>query len=227
MERNTKTDIMITALIPVRKGSQRVKNKNIKPFGDSSLLEIKIKSLLKLKKWNKIEEIIVSSDCDEMLLIADNLGVKTHKREKYYASSEATNSEFFSNLAKIGSNPWILYSPVTSPLISFETYNEILTKFKLKPTNTVTTSLQKHHMWLDGKPLNYDVKNSPNSQDLPDIFSINYGISLIKRKDMLDYKNIVTKNPTFIVLDEIEGVDIDTELDFEFANYLYKKLNNV
>jgi len=215
---------MITAIIPVRKGSQRVKNKNIKPFGGSSLLEIKIKSLLKLKKWKKIEEIIVSSDCDEMLALADNLKVKTHKREEYYASSEATNSEFFNNLSKIGLNPWILYSPVTSPLISFETYNEILTKFRFKPVNTVTTSLQKHHMWLNGKPLNYDIKSSPNSQDLPDIFSINYGISLIKRKDMSDYKNIVTKNPTFIVLDEIEGVDIDTELDFEFANYLYKKL---
>ena len=75
MERNTKTDIMITALIPVRKGSQRVKNKNIKSFGESSLLEIKIKSLLKLKKWNKIEEIIVSSDCDEMLTLASSLAI--------------------------------------------------------------------------------------------------------------------------------------------------------
>ena len=216
---------MITAIIPVRKGSQRVKNKNIKPFGGSSLLEIKIKSLLKLKKWNKIDEIIVSSDCDKMLSIADNLGVKTHMREKYYASSEATNSEFFSNLAKVGSNPWILYSPVTSPLISFETYNEILTKFRLKPTNIVTTSMQKHHMWLDGKPLNYDIKDSPNSQDLPNIFSINYGISLIRRNDMSYYNNIVTETPTFVLLDEIEGVDIDTELDFEFAEYLYRRLS--
>ena len=215
---------MITAIIPVRKGSQRVKNKNIKPFGNSSLLEIKLKSLLKLKKWNKIQEIIVTSDCDKMLSLANNLNVKTHKREKYYASSEATNSEFFGDLAKIGSNPWILYSPVTSPVMSFETYNEVLTKFKSKPANIVTTSLQKHHMWLDGKPLNYDIKNSPNSQDLPDIFSINYGISLIKRKDMLYYKNIITETPTFVLLDEIEGVDIDTELDFEFANYLYKRL---
>ena len=33
----------ITAIIPVRKGSVRVKNKNLKPFADSSLLEIKIK----------------------------------------------------------------------------------------------------------------------------------------------------------------------------------------
>ena len=44
---------MITAIIPVRKGSQRVKNKNIKPFGGSSLLEIKIKILSKLKNIEK------------------------------------------------------------------------------------------------------------------------------------------------------------------------------
>ncbi len=217
---------MITAIIPVRKGSQRVKNKNIKPFGGSSLLEIKIKILSKLKKWNKIDEVIVSSDCDKMLQIAKDLGVQTHQREEYFASSEATNSEYFENLASIGNYPWIMYSPVTSPLISFETYNEILSKFKIKPTNTVTTCLQKHHMWLNGKPLNYDVKNSPNSQNLPDIFAINYGVSLIKRQDMANYRNVVTSNPSFIVLDEIEGIDIDTELDFEFANYLYKKLND-
>ena len=30
---------MITAVVAVRKGSQRVPNKNIKPFGDSNLLE--------------------------------------------------------------------------------------------------------------------------------------------------------------------------------------------
>ena len=41
---------------------------------------------------------------------------------------------------------------------------------------------------------------------------------------MLYYKNIITETPTFVLLDEIEGVDIDTELDFEFANYLYKRL---
>lgn len=216
---------MITAIIPVRKGSQRVKNKNIKPFGNSSLLEIKIKTLLKLQKWGKVDEVIVSSDCSKMLETASNLGVQTHQREPYFASSEATNSEYFENLSSIGKNPWVMYSPVTSPLILFETYNEVLSEFKLKPTNIVTTSLQKHHMWLNGKPLNYDIKNSPNSQDLPDIFAINYGISLIKRQDMLKYKNIVTNNPSFIVLDEIEGIDIDTELDFEFANYLYTKLN--
>jgi len=216
---------MITAIVPVRKGSQRVKNKNIKPFAGSSLLELKIKKLLTLKKYGKIDNIVVSSDSEEMLEVASKYDVLTHKRDEYFASSEATNSEFFGNLAEVIDDKWIMYAPVTAPLISYETYNEVLSKFKNKPSNIVTVSPVKHHMWLDGKPLNYDIRKSPNSQDLPNIYSINYGISIISKKDMLEYKNVVTNNPTFVVLDEIESVDIDTELDFEFAEFLYNKLN--
>ncbi len=217
---------MITAIIPVRKGSLRVKNKNIKPFANSSLLEIKIKQLLNLKKWKKISDIVVSSDCEKMLEVAKSHNVNIHKRKEYFASSNADNSEFFKNLAEdVGSGDWIMYSPVTCPLISFETYNEILSNFYNNPHNTVTVSPIKHHLWLDGKPLNYEINKSPNSQDLPDIYSINYAISIIKRKQMIKFKNIVTDNPKFIVLDEIESIDIDTELDFEFAEFVYKKLN--
>ena len=50
----------IVAIIPIRKNSRRIKNKNfINFFKGNSLLEIKIKQL---KKINKIDKIIVSSD---------------------------------------------------------------------------------------------------------------------------------------------------------------------
>ena len=49
----------ITAIVPVRKGSQRVKNKNFKPFADSNLLEIKLNTLKQIKT---IDKIIVSTD---------------------------------------------------------------------------------------------------------------------------------------------------------------------
>ena len=62
----------ITAVIPVRKGSVRVKNKNTKPFVNTTLLELKIKQL---KNVNSIDEIIVSSDCNRMLEIASKMGV--------------------------------------------------------------------------------------------------------------------------------------------------------
>jgi len=210
----------ITAIVPVRKGSVRVKNKNIRPFGESSLLELKIKQL---KKVSGISEIVVSSDCEKMLEIAKKMGVVCHQREEYFASSTATNSEFFENLGSVSNSENIMYSPVTCPFISLETYNECINVFNACD-NVVTVSPVKHHLWLNDKPLNYDIRNSPNSQDLPNIYAITYGVCLIGRNDLLEYKNIVTDTPHFKVLDEIESVDIDTEFDFLVAEKLFKLL---
>ena len=215
----------ITAVIPVRKGSVRVKNKNLKPFADTNLLELKINQLKQVKL---IDEIIVSSDCKKMLAIATDLGVKIHTRDEFYASSEATNSEFFENLAKAIDAEYIMYSPVTCPMISMETYHDCIQSFKEDEEleNLVTVSQIKHHMWLDGKPLNYNIAESPNSQDLPDINAVTYGICIISKEDMIKYRNVVTENPTFKVLDEIESIDIDTEFDFMVAEMVYKKLRD-
>ena len=212
----------ITAVIPVRKGSERVKNKNIKPFANSTLLDIKIKTL---KQINIIDEIVVSSDCDFMLSVAKKYNVKTHKRSEYYASSKANNSEFFRNLAESIEADYIMYSPVTCPLVSKETYFDCINTFQNEEvSNLVTVSPVKHHLWLDDKPLNYDIKNSPNSQDLPEINQITYGVSIISKKDMVEYGNVVNNSPTFKVLDEIESIDIDTEFDFMIAEYVYNRL---
>ena len=44
----------ITAVVPVRAGSRRVKNKNIRPFMGSTLLEIKIDQLKKIPELMKL-----------------------------------------------------------------------------------------------------------------------------------------------------------------------------
>ena len=50
----------IVAIIPIRKNSQRIKNKNFRKFfNNKSLLEIKIEQLKKVKL---IDKIVVSSD---------------------------------------------------------------------------------------------------------------------------------------------------------------------
>lgn len=214
----------ITAVVPVRKGSVRVKNKNIKPFAGSNLLKIKLEQL---KKVNSIDRIIVSSDCPDMLNLASEAGVEIHSREKYFASSNANNSEFFKNLGESIEAEYLMYSPVTCPMISRETYHECINRFQqAEVENLVTVTPVKHHMWLDGAPLNYNIDTSPNSQDLPDIYKITYGICLISKEDMIQYANVVTKNPTFYILDELESIDIDTEFDFMIAETIFNRVKN-
>ena len=110
----------IVAVVPVRAGSQRIKDKNSKPFAGSTLLDVKLETL---KGVSNLKEIVVSSDCDHLLSIAKKHGVKTHRREAFYASSQCTNSDFFENLATVLDCDNVLYAPVTCPLISRDTFN--------------------------------------------------------------------------------------------------------
>ncbi len=211
----------ITAIVPVRKGSQRVKNKNFKPFADSNLLEIKLNTLKQIKT---IDKIIVSTDSSIAIETAKKLGIEYHERDDYFASSECSNSEFFQNLGECCEGDYLMYTPVTAPLIKPQTYYDFINRFSNVIDNhdsMLTASYIKDHMWLDGKPVNYDPQNAPNTQDLPDIMKLTYGISIISRENMIKYKNVVGKKPTFYLLEGEETVDIDTPLDFKFAEFLY------
>ena len=44
---------------------------------------------------------------------------------------------------------------------------------------------------------------------------------------MIKNKNIVTENPSFHLLNEIESIDIDTEFDFMIAEFIYNKTRGV
>ena len=43
---------------------------------------------------------------------------------------------------------------------------------------------------------------------------------------MLAAKNMICSKPYFYEVSDTESVDIDTELDFEFAEFLFKKYRN-
>ncbi len=58
----------ITAVIPIRSGSQRVKDKNLRPFADTCLMELKIKTLLQVPE---IDEIIVNTNSEEAIDIVN------------------------------------------------------------------------------------------------------------------------------------------------------------
>ncbi|MBD1393336.1 acylneuraminate cytidylyltransferase family protein [Mucilaginibacter glaciei] len=213
----------ITAVIPVRQGSQRVKNKSLRPFGDTSLLKLKIDVL---KKIDLIDEIIVNTDSAEAMQIALKAGVSAHKREDYYASSSCSNSEFLEHLGQVTDTDIFAYCPSTTPFIKKETIIECIELFKKSAEfdSLATVNAVKEFMWLDQNPINYSRDKQPNSQNLPDIVALNFGLNLISRDNLIKNKNIVGINPIFKPVDEIEGIDIDTPLDFFVADQLYKRI---
>ena len=73
--------------------------------------------------------------------------------------------------------------------------------------------------------MNFKNNKTPNSQDLPDIVKLNFAISILSTKDMSKNKSLVGKKPYLFALNEVEGFDIDSKFEFNFAEYLYKKIN--
>lgn len=214
----------IVAIIPIRKNSQRVKNKNFKKFyKNKSLLEIKLSQLKKIKE---IDQIVVSSDSKKAELIAKEYNVSFHKREKFYASSKCSGSDFFHNLASSINGEYLMYCPCTSPMIKTNTYKKFIKKFinsKNKFDSLNTVALLNTFIWKGNKSLNYNSLKAPNSQDLPkNFYELTFGLNIISRNKMIKLRNIVGNKPNFMILDKIEATDIDDEIDFFLAQNLYK-----
>jgi CMP-N-acetylneuraminic acid synthetase len=216
----------ITAVIPIRHGSQRVPNKNFKEFyGNKCLLELKIETL---KRVHAIDEIIVNTDSDVAVEIAKAMHVSYFKREPYYASSACTNTEHWYNLAQTTESDYIMHTPCTAPLLDISTYYDFINRFIISNHDSANTvSLVKDYLWMNGNPLNYHLNSVPNSQDLPDVMKLTFGINILARETMLSRKNVVGNNPLFYVVSDEESIDIDTPLDFEIAQFMYQQKNKI
>ncbi len=213
----------VKALIAVRSGSVRVANKNLRPFAGSNLLELKIKQLSRIKN---LDGIVVNSNDDTMLEIAQKLGCETVKRDPYFASNTVSMSDVYQNMAENFSGDIIVYANATNPLIKDDTIEKAIDtflSFQGEYDSLNSSHLVKEFMFLNGKPMNYDLLNQPRSQDLPDIHALNFAISILTKENMIAYKNVVGRKPYLFAIDEYEATDIDNPIDFEFAEFAYKR----
>jgi CMP-N-acetylneuraminic acid synthetase len=217
----------IKALIHVRDGSERVDNKNMRPFAGSNLLAIKIKMLQPLVHSGCLDCVVVNSENDEMLQFAASLGCETVKRDAYFARSESTANETWSEYARTFPADIVVCTPVTSPLIDSGTIRGCISGYFASTADgkdSVNTVVGvRKYLWLDGKPINYDTSKHTRSQELPDVVALTFGCSVISRELMQARGNVVGLNPLFVKLHDVEALDVDTMFDFSIAEVLYKE----
>ena len=215
----------IIAMVPVRAGSTRVPNKNTRKFANTNLLELKLKVL---KNINEITQIIVSTDCNIAAKIAHKQNVKVQWRNKYYAGSEVTNDQHWLHIAQTTPGDVVFLAQVTTPLLRVSSIQRALKTFLNSDTHDSlnSVSVEKKFLWKDMNPINYDINITPKSQDLPNIVSLNFAITIIRKQTMIKRKNVIGYNPSFFELDKIEALDIDDLVDFKVAELMYQELKN-
>ena len=213
------------ALIAVRSGSKRVVNKNIRNFGGTSLLKIKVEQALKIKY---LDEVFVSSDSDEMLSLASSLGAKPIKRPSLYCSDNIPMKEVYKHLAESVVADHIVYLHVTSPLLRTETLKKSIEIYKNLNNEYSSLASVEHimkYIWFKEKAVNYDPSNHPRSQDLEKYYCLNFAINIIPRVTMIETKSILGSKFYPYFISEEESIDVDTKLEFEIAEYIYKLRN--
>lgn len=213
----------ICGLIATRKDSKRVKNKSTRKFGSSNLSIIKINQALKIKKF---KNIYFSSDIPELNKYASKKGLILIKRPKKYLG-KCTISDLAPFLVKNIKENHICYLMTTSPLIKYKTLQKavnIYEKLNFSKYDSLNTfEIVKDFLWGKNKPINYKLEKQPMSQNLGGVFKHIPAISIMAKKKIIKFRNVLGKKPYKMFLKKPESFDIDTIYDFKISELYYKK----
>lgn len=220
----------LMAVIAVRAGSRRVKNKNIRPFGESNLLVHKIRQL---KQVESLDSIVVSSDSDEMLNMAKDEGTAVHKRAPEFCDEKTkTMGEVIAHICENIDCENVMWAPCTTPLISAKEYESAIRSYyvKLKEGYDSLIAVEEVRLFLRDLhgPINYEQgKNQVPSQQLAPYYLSTGGIYIAPRKKMIDWNYYIGVNAYSFILNKRSSIDIDDELDYECAKAWYSMNNDI
>ena len=214
--------IELEGIIPVKTYSERVKNKNLRKFGNTTLYELKLKQLSKTKNF---KNFIISSESNIILKIAKSYGFKVHLRNKYFSTNHVPMSEVYSNLGEQANTDYVAWINVTNPLAHSKIYDDAVDLFKKNINNCdclLSAVENKENFFINKKTINFKRTPWPRSQDLKPLISLPFVINILKKKDLIKWGSCVGKNPYFYILDKMIAWDIDNLTDFKFCEYIYK-----
>ena len=221
-----KEGIMITAVIPVRAGSRRVPNKNIKPFGDSNLL---IRKIRQLKSVSEIDEIVVSSDSDEMLEMGKNEDCHIQKRPIEFCDEKTkTFNEVVKYVSSKIHSDIMIWAPCVCPFTNAENFKSAISAYKKNVENgsydsVVSAKSFKEFLFDENGPCNFSIEHFVKSQDLPDWKIIVNGFFIAPPYAMEKWGFVYGKKPYLIPLSKKEALDIDDLFDFSLAEFILNK----
>ena len=217
------------AIIPARKGSKRIKNKNIKLFMGKPLICWTIEEALKCKK---IDEIYISTNCNKIKKLVYNrykikiLRMRPDKLSNDNAKMIQVLKDVLNNIQNKYENI-ILLQP-TSPLRKLEDINKSINLFnKTKASSLVSITKLVSPFYLS-KIIKLNKKMIVSKNENKINYCNNYvrnGRAILITKTANVFNNNIYGNKTIGYTMPFErSIDINTNEDFELALKL-KKIN--
>ncbi len=217
------------AIIPARGGSKRLPNKNTLMFSSMPLISHSIN--FAKKNQNIISDIYVSTNDENIKSLALDLGVKVIDRPEYISGDFSTTVSALKHVIETINETIdniILLQP-TNPLRQNQLLKEAYTKYiDGNFDSLMTVSPSKHKLGKIEKdnfiPFNY--KMGQRSQDMEPLYFENGLLYITKSELILNDKILGKNNYPFITNHPYSNVDIDTEYDFKYAEFILKNYPN-
>jgi len=216
-----------------RESSTRVPNKMTRSFGDSSLYKIYLEKFEEISQMeNPFNDIImaISKKDKNLWEISQNAGVRIVERNDASISPTANKPSEIYHFLEDFKEDYIMHVNGCFAFLKPETIIKIASFFKIKDHIKSLTCVKKryNHFWdiETKKPINNLDKRCLSTQDMPPVLESVLFIMMYNREYMLQndcYWDLTKDNPyLYIVEDNIECLDIDTEFEFKICETIYK-----
>ena len=217
----------ILVIIPARAGSKRVKGKNTKPFNGFPLIEHSIK----YAQSHIDGDIIISTNDKQIGSIAEQYNVPILWRNDSLAQDQAPTTDVVKDVIERVDKTYdfvVLLQP-TNPLRPKDMFDKALELLLEKESDSLlTVSLSEHKLGKIKhsafKPYTYEF--GQRSQDLEPLYYEN-GLLYVCSYELAKNGKLMSENPTAMLIEHPYGsVDIDTELDWKWAELISKEYND-
>ncbi len=224
------------AIIPARGGSKGVPKKNIRPLCGKPLIYYTIESAFGSKY---LTDVVVSTDDDEIRVVAESYGCRTIMRPKELAEDFSPVIEavkytlnFIEERERIGFDYLVLLQP-TSPLRTAEDIDNSIRKMLELGADSVVSVVEvgdKHPARMK-KIVNerivdiYDRElDFAPRQLLPKVYIRNGAIYGAKVDVIYKFNSFRGQDCVAYVMPEERSINIDTEIDFILAELIMKRM---
>lgn len=230
----------ILCTICARGGSKGVKNKNIKLLNGKPLIAYTIEQA---KQSKLFEHIVISTDSDAIAQCAQEYGAEVFfKRSAEMASDTAGKLDVIRDAFKRSEEYYgctfdtLIDLDATAPLRSVQDIVDSYGQFLREDSDNLITAMPSRRspyfnlveVDAQGK-VTLSKKLSEGvvrRQDAPKSYDMNASIYIWKRDVILNENTLFLEKTGLYVMPEERSIDIDTELDFEFVEFLMRKQND-
>ena len=204
----------IISLIPARKGSKGIPNKNIINLSGKPLIHYAIQA----SKQSIVEETWVSSDSDKILNISKKLGAKTIKRPKEISGDNASSESALIHFAEKVEFDILVFIQCTSPLVKPQDINRGIEK--MKNFDSIISVTETHHMFWNAKGPLYDINNRERRQDSIKRYLETGSFYITSKKNLMKSQNRLSGKIGFVEIPKHRSIEIDNINDLKTAELM-------